>query len=764
MTPSTIAVTGDNRGAEGVDIAFLSALTLLALVGFKASYAGWAFFALGAFGLALGIALASLSRRLEQPLVVVAALTVLLFFVVGSVSAPHDAYAGFLPSANSIQEMAKAVIEGWKELLTTYRPVGTTGALLCIPYLLGLLAGVIGHTAARRTSITTLALLPPVGVLALGILFGTRHPQSLVLQGSCFAAVAIGWAAARARRGKIAGETQHRGLGSRVAAAAGLLAAAGGLSLVVGPALPFANANSREVLRTQPPVDPGAYPSPLSGFRLYRSPTTPTSRYDKPLFRVATPVPAGARLRIATMDSYNDVAWGVADETSAGSDLPGFARVGSNIPQDEPGPKAQLSIAIEPGYSGVWVPTGGSLSTIHFGGARTDELAASLRYDAVNDTAVAPVGLHEGDSITETVTSLPTLDLDQLSKATPARSPDLATSVYGPLATIAQRWARQASDPAVATANIASYLYKNGRYSDGNDHTNTLAGNSLGRLVTFTQGQQIAGNDEQYAATMALMANAMGMPARVVLGAEIPPTGLVEGKDIEAWVELDIAGAGWSILPPYTTYENRNHKALPQPKAPVREEATRPVPPPVNAPPASRSQDPNNASAPAPKSPPRHHRGLHVPGFIVALLRDVGIPLLVIAGLASLIIGAKLQRRRRRRHRGTPSARIAAGWLEVLDTAGDLGIRVGVRDTRREQASAINPPALLPLARSADVATFAPLAPSEVEAAQFWKALMLAVERLRTQASWQRRIYAMVNTRSLYSGALRALRARRRPA
>ncbi len=60
------------------------------------------------------------------------------------------------------------------------------------------------------------------------------------------------------------------------------------------------------------------------------------------------------------------------------------------------------------------------------------------------------------------------------------------------------------------------------------------AGHGAGRLATFLEGKQIIGDDEQYAAAMALLANAVGVPARVSLDGAVQPGGAVYGKDVRA--------------------------------------------------------------------------------------------------------------------------------------------------------------------------------------------------------------------------------------
>ena len=60
----------------------------------------------------------------------------------------------------------------------------------------------------------------------------------------------------------------------------------------------------------------------------------------------------------------------------------------------------------------------------------------------------------------------------------------------------------------------------------------------------------MVGNDEQYAALMALLANEVGVPRpRGAGGAVVPEGGVVTGKDVSAWVELRAADGSWRTLP-----------------------------------------------------------------------------------------------------------------------------------------------------------------------------------------------------------------------
>ena len=76
---------------------------------------------------------------------------------------------------------------------------------------------------------------------------------------------------------------------------------------------------------------------------------------------------------------------------------------------------------------------------------------------------------------------------------------------------------------------------------------------------------QLVGDQEQFAALMALMVRSVGLPARVVVGF-VPPAGTadpsgdasdgridIRGRDISAWVEVPFEGYGWVAFDPTPT-------------------------------------------------------------------------------------------------------------------------------------------------------------------------------------------------------------------
>ena len=87
---------------------------------------------------------------------------------------------------------------GWKDLLTTLPPVDGESRLLALPWLLGLVTGllamVLSLVRTRRPLVAApLPLLPPLALLALVILLGVGRPESLWLQGGVFAVLALAW-------------------------------------------------------------------------------------------------------------------------------------------------------------------------------------------------------------------------------------------------------------------------------------------------------------------------------------------------------------------------------------------------------------------------------------------------------------------------------------------------------------------------------------------------------------------------------------------
>ena len=156
---------------EAVDVVFLVCSVLLGLVGFHTVYGGYGFMSGAAIGLAFGIAIAHLANRFRLPSLVAIGAGVAGYFAFGGgATLRSTALGGVIPTPNTLQTLGSATVHSWRDLLTLLPPVGNSGPLLVIPYLLGMAAGVGGILLARRT---LLAL--PSASRAAGCL-GRKHP------------------------------------------------------------------------------------------------------------------------------------------------------------------------------------------------------------------------------------------------------------------------------------------------------------------------------------------------------------------------------------------------------------------------------------------------------------------------------------------------------------------------------------------------------------------------------------------------------------
>jgi hypothetical protein len=649
---------------------------------------------------------------------------------------------------------------GWKDLLTTLPPVDGSSRLLVLPWLLGLLTGLLGAglslVRTRRPLVSApLPLLAPLALLALVILLGTGRPGSLWLQGMVFGVLSLAWLGLRFARTATPVRSLQGRL-TRLGTGAVLLGVAGLLAMPVGTWASGGD-EGRVILRSHvdPPFDVGQYPSPLASFRRYvelpKGQQSPLNLHDTTLFTIEG-VPTGTRVRIAVLDRYDGVVWGASNNAQPGVVNDTYQRVSSVIDNPVTGTPVDARVTIGPGWSGVWLPSVGALQTLRFLSGDREALSESFRYNLGTSSAVVPVGVRPGDVYTFTSV----LPRDDLTPQT-ATSGNLgeAADAAGFLDTQAVQWSEGERLPMRRVLAVARHLKSEGKYSDGVVESEKIyhAGHNRYRLTDDTGGVNspfVVGNDEQYAAWMALLANRIGVPARVVFGAIVPAGGVVTGADVHAWVELQVADGSWRTLPTDLFMDDDR---------PAEQQTTRRqqlsgsvIPPPAPIPPPSTAGEQNDAELKVRKNRSTAKTATEEDAGAVSvwagrLVRYVGVPLVAITILLSSVVVAKLLRRRRRRTRAKVSARFVGAWRELVDHARDLGqpIPVGMGVTRREQSAEIVSPGARTLAFQADSHVFGPRVPRPLDAEDYWRQVDRERDLMSASVSWWQRFRAALN-------------------
>lgn len=761
-----------------VDAAALAALLTSGVLGLSSTFAGdWQFLLAGVGAIALGLALAALAARHRLGLLLTMALAVLGYVVFGAVlAAPDQAIAGVLPSLESIRTVIAGAVLSWKQLLTSAAPVDVANGLLVVPFLGSYVAALLAGIMAWRLRSPAWAVLPATTLFLLATAMGAHQTSFAALRGMLFVAIAVAWLAFRrhhaARQSAVvrsesrppagaspakSGIRLHRGITGAL-----VLVVAAGVALGVSPVL-TASA-TRLVLRdvVVPPLDLRDYPSPLATFRDYVK-----NQKETKLLEV-TGLPAGARIRLATLDSYDGVVFDVFGSGSSNfSPISNAGAIGTARQQGaglsassakDPGTSSPVAVKVE-AYKGVWLPSSGDLQSVDFGGDRARQLDDSLFFNAATDTAITTARLQAGDTYSLGVAYPPPPTDSELVAA------DFATIVLPPIENVPQVVVAKANEfvgdsslPIERVRKLEAALSKQGAFSHGLDgEARSMSGHGAQRITSLLSAKQMVGDDEQYAVAMALMARELGIPARVVMGFYPDPkkpqgAGAVEitGNDVHAWVEVAFAGAGWVPFNPTPSEDNVPIPPDPQPRSKPQPQVLQPPPPPQ--PPVELPPD----SAPDAQDAEQNEQGFW--GFLGPILLAIGLGLIPVAVLVLpllLIAWLKLRRRKRRASAGSATDRISGGWSEIISTATDLGTRLPAGATRRESAANLaaafpaNSSTTVLLAHRADEAVFAAGNPSDEDISEFWADVDSSLREMTGSVGFWQRQRARFSVRSL---------------
>lgn len=673
------------------DLGVLSLLSLLGIVGYETSFGGLDFLAAAIAGIVVGTLAAVAGTLLRLGVLTTVLLGIVLYFLVGTPFVmPEAALFGVLPSLTSLAGLAIGAVHGWADILTIQAPVEAPAYVAAVPYAAATVVSLVGGLLVlrwlpvKRTPLrAAIVLIGPALLLLSGILLGTDEAFLAAVRGVAFAAIALTWIAWR--RGasvEASGEGAARLRRRRLTGSAAVVASAVALGAVAGLAVAPISPD-RFVLRDRvvPPFDPLEFPSPLAGYRTYTKDLA-----EEPLFRVAGLEP-GDTLRLAAMDSYSGRLWNVAGPDEAAADG-GYSIVGTTLPAPalaDLGSARSVEVEVL-GYDDVWLPTVGYGSQLEL----LDDGSAShgdLRYNAEAGTAVVTSGVGAGAAYRlesriqrePDDAALVDVPVAQLDLPVVENLPDV-------VAAKAEEYAGDATSPVEQLRAIERGLKTNGFLSHGlaSDAVPSRAGHGADRLIELFTRTQMVGDEEQYAAAMALMVRHLGYPARVVMGyapevAEGDDEVEVVGSDVTAWVEVPFEGVGWVSFRPTPDNVDVPQEQTPKPKSEPQPQVRQP-------PRAEQAEDELLTTVEIDDTDDEDRdRPFQLPAWAWIVIASVGIPAAAML-LPMLFVALAKRRRRRIRRLGAADRQAAGAWEELVDRYAELGFEPPERASRLQTA------------------------------------------------------------------------------
>ncbi|SEE63597.1 transglutaminaseTgpA domain-containing protein [Jiangella alba] len=398
---------------------------------------------------------------------------------------------------------------------------------------------------------------------------------------------------------------------------------------------------------------------------LHRNLTRPQ---DLPVLQYTTDAPEPPYLRVAVHDEFDGSRWHQGEGTTLQplrGDLPAPPGAGA-----EP-PVADIEITVTENYPWRSLP-------LPYPPLRV-VVAGEWFYDPDTLEVGSPDGDPRGLTFSADVALVPA-DAERLRSAPPP-GPELDPLLALPAdAAVVDPYLEEAVGAAETDYDRARALEAWFRGGGGFVYdTDTVdPGTATGSLLTFLQDRR--GYCEQYAATMAVMARRLGIPARVAVGflpGDPSPGGgrIVTTHDAHAWPELWFEGTGWVAFEPTPARPG----AAPGPGTQPPAETPSPETPPAETPSAEPSTDSvATAAVDEPDDVAAGAAGGDGPGALGGLVAAA-----VLVLLTGRPAGTAFRRRRRwRRAAGRPRREAEAAWTELRLAVRDAGLGP-VQDTPR---------------------------------------------------------------------------------
>lgn len=718
-----------------VDVVVVVGVMAVVLSIFDDTFADRSYLVAGLVPVVLLVSVALVARRVAEGGWWYFLTALVLFPPVGAVVALREPGPFLAPTLDSMTQVLVQGVTAPTTLVSTVPPVDPSGQVVLVPFLIGYLATAAAAWLALGTPRPVAPVLPLLLALGATIPLGVLVPTLLVPRGMLVGLVLLAWAAHRARQGEVV----LAGSRGSLAAALTMVLTIASVSGAVAVLVPDDDESDRVLLSGE---GNGLLVDSAAGFPLPFEP----GRDDTRLLR-ATGVPDGRRLRLAVLDRYDDGAGWVAAEQSPGSGGFGtYKRIGREVAALHPGTTTVVRVRFLPGYSSDWLPMLGELTSLDFDWNPGRTEVGDVRYNQATSTALVMGGVDSRDEYA--FESVPGKDTLPRRGATREPTDEQRQPAGAFLDPYLESFDQRGLLPLEKVLLLARYLSVTGtvRRTDAFDQS----ADTLGRRMLGSR--RPTGSSFQFTALMALSASRLGVAARMVIGAEPSPRGLVDYGDVTSWVELQMADGTWRPL-----------KLERYAGSYVSGDSTQPDPPELD----DFVQQQLEMAAKGGDDdirPPRTRfdaDGSPVDSGPVArevVVTVAGGALSVVLVTLLLMPLVKTLRRRRRRTAGGWSGPFVNGWQEVLDAARDRGTPVPDTWSRFAQATRLG--AGCDLAQQADAAVFAPGQAQAADAAEFWRACDGVRRALLAEVGVRRRLWARITPASVLAGWARGRRGR----
>ncbi len=659
-------------------------------------------------------------RRHWHALVRFAIVAVVGGWLAAIVADPSSTIAG-IPTRATVATLGHALSGAPHTLRAAVVPVAPTGSALVLAFVGVFVAAVLSYWIATALEAPVGAFAPSV---ALFIVVAAMGSGGWVAPTALYALAGLSYLLALAQLDLVTRRTwfrANRPRGSQLAAGGMLIGAiVVATALIVGPSVP------------------GAAGSPLVDYRhiggdsegnLLSAPPPILSILDKltlgpvqELFTVKAPRPA--YWRVIALDWFTDAnVWGVNKATEQ-------AATKLSVPADlPPSTEVHQQFHIET-LDPHWLPAAYQPVAINLIVARVVPDSLTLLVDSKAELR---------DLVYDVDSEIPTPTMAELTHA-PFTDPnampqdlELPADFPAQVRELAQQITAKADTPFGRAVVLEKY-FRSGLFTYS---LNTDLGDSPGAITEFLLHTR-KGFCEQFAASFAAMARAVGVPARVAVGYQagsLESDGLyhVTNRNAHAWPEVWIQGAGWIPFEPTPGFSEPTlgiGTGGPSPKQAV----TPGTDPTATSAPAPSTVAPTTAATPGnvgqqqtpAATPPKHDAGRNAAAVIAIVLGAIALGVI---GFFAIIPLALWRRGRRRRRDRDPRRRVLGAWAEALDQLRAAGVPPRPSATALEFALRYAPahgagdagPALMELARLQSAAMFAREPPSPVEANFAWE-------------------------------------------